>query len=69
MDEEAPPGRAPSNLVNPLLLVTERKGTAFSLHYGAFPLEAFHTEGSVNIAVYARTSFKQHEDVLYLVLL
>eukprot|EP00752_Nemacystus_decipiens_P011513 g10223.t1 len=35
-------GRA--KLVNPLLLVTERKGTEYSLHYGAFPLDAFNTD-------------------------
>lgn len=68
-DKNAPPKRATSKLVNPLLLVTEKKGTAYSLHYAAFPLDAFHTEGSVNIATCARTSFKQHEDLLYLVLL
>ncbi|CAN0216257.1 unnamed protein product, partial [Ectocarpus sp. 6 AP-2014] len=35
--------RGPCKLVNPLLLVTERKGAASSLHYGAFPLDAFNT--------------------------
>lgn len=38
--------RGPFNKVNPLLLVTERKGAASSLHYGAFPLDAFHTDGA-----------------------
>ena len=33
------------NRINPLLLVTERKGVTYSLHYGAFPLDAFHTDG------------------------
>ncbi|CAB1098062.1 unnamed protein product [Ectocarpus sp. CCAP 1310/34] len=37
--------RGPCKLVNPLLLVTERKGAASSLHYGAFPLDAFNTGG------------------------
>ena len=37
--------RGPFKKVNPLLLVTERKGAASSLHYGAFPLDAFHTDG------------------------
>lgn len=41
--------RRPFNKVNPLLLVTERKGAASSLHYGAFPLDAFHTDGAVRI--------------------
>lgn len=34
-----------ARLVNPLLLVTERKGTESSLHYGSFPLDAFNTDG------------------------
>ncbi|CAM9230359.1 unnamed protein product [Scytosiphon promiscuus] len=38
--------RGPFRKVNPLLLVTERKGVASSLHYGAFPLDAFHTDVS-----------------------
>ncbi|CAM9397242.1 unnamed protein product, partial [Hapterophycus canaliculatus] len=38
--------RGPFRKVNPLLLVTERKGEASSLHYGAFPLDAFHTDVS-----------------------
>lgn len=37
--------RGRAKLVNPLLLVTERKGTEYSLHYGAFPLDAFNTDG------------------------
>ena len=32
--------------VNPLLLVTEKKGTSWCLHYGAFPLDAFNTDGT-----------------------
>ncbi|CAM9189713.1 unnamed protein product, partial [Hapterophycus canaliculatus] len=36
--------RGPCNLVNPLLFVTERKGLAYCLHYGAFPLNAFHSD-------------------------
>jgi len=39
--------RGPFKKVNPLLLVTERKGAASSLHYGAFPLDAFHTDGAL----------------------
>lgn len=35
------------DLVNPLLLVTETKGMAYSLHYAAFPLDAFHTDGEI----------------------
>ncbi len=42
--EETRKGKA--RLVNPLLLVTERKGTASSLHYGSFPLDAFNTDGT-----------------------
>lgn len=38
--------RGPFRKVNPVLLVTERKGEASSLHYGAFPLDAFHTDGT-----------------------
>ncbi|CAN0181159.1 unnamed protein product, partial [Ectocarpus sp. 8 AP-2014] len=38
--------RGPCKLVNPLLLVTERKGAASSLHYEAFPLDAFNTGAS-----------------------
>ena len=34
--------------VNPLLLVTERKGTEYSLHYGAFPPDAFNTDGTLS---------------------
>lgn len=37
--------RGRARLVNPLLLVTERHGTDYSLHYGAFPLDAFNTDG------------------------
>lgn len=37
-----------ARLVNPLLLVTERKGTSWSLHYGAFPLDAFNTDGTMS---------------------
>ena len=44
---KAPVKEMSSKLVNPLLLVTEKKGTAYSLHYAAFPLDAFHTEGLV----------------------
>ncbi|CAM9120897.1 unnamed protein product [Ectocarpus sp. 6 AP-2014] len=46
--EEGAPAvrRGPFRKVNPLLLVTERKGAASSLHYGAFPLDAFHTDVS-----------------------
>lgn len=48
LDEGEPAKRrGPSRKVNPLLLVTERKGAAPSLHYGAFPLDAFHTDGAV----------------------
>eukprot|EP00752_Nemacystus_decipiens_P011512 g10222.t1 len=36
-----------AKLVNPLLLVTERKGLEYSLHYGAFPLDAFNTDVSL----------------------
>ncbi|CAN0267812.1 unnamed protein product, partial [Ectocarpus sp. 12 AP-2014] len=36
--------RGSFDLVNPLLLVTETKGMAYSLHYAAFPLDAFHTD-------------------------
>ncbi|CAM9358762.1 unnamed protein product [Scytosiphon promiscuus] len=36
--------RGPGDLVNPLLLVTERKGLEYCLHYGSFPLDAFHTD-------------------------
>ncbi|CAM9211239.1 unnamed protein product, partial [Laminaria digitata] len=43
-DKTAPPKRGPSKHANPLLLVTERKGTAYSLHYASFPLDAFNTE-------------------------
>lgn len=39
--------RGPFRKVNPLLLLTERKGAASSLHYGAFPLDAFHTDGEI----------------------
>ncbi|CAM9691691.1 unnamed protein product [Ectocarpus fasciculatus] len=39
--------RGPCKLVNPTLLVTERKGAASSLHYGAFPLDAFNTGASL----------------------
>lgn len=39
--------RGSFDLVNPLLLVTETKGMAYSLHYGAFPLDAFHTDGEI----------------------
>ncbi|CAM9318377.1 unnamed protein product, partial [Ectocarpus sp. 13 AM-2016] len=39
--------RGPCKLVNPLLLVTERKGAASTLHYGAFPLDAFNTGASL----------------------
>lgn len=46
-DKKAPLKRAPSKLINPLLLVTERRGTEYSLHYGAFPLDAFHTDGPI----------------------
>lgn len=46
----APKRKPPSNLVNPLLLVTEKKGVAYSLHYGAFPLDAFHTDGTNIVA-------------------
>eukprot|EP00752_Nemacystus_decipiens_P005603 g5071.t1 len=46
-DSPAPrKGKGPFKKVNPLLLVTERKGSAPSLHYGAFPLDAFHTDVS-----------------------
>lgn len=48
-NKKAPLKRAPSNLVNPLLLVTERAGKTYSLHYESFPLNAFHTEGTVKI--------------------
>lgn len=34
--------------MNPLLLVTESKGTASSLHYGEFPLDAFSTGGTLS---------------------
>lgn len=40
--------RGPCDLVNPLLLVTERKGMEYSVHYGAFPLDAFHTDGAMS---------------------
>lgn len=47
LEEETPPTRrGRARLVNPLLLVTERKGRASSLHYGAFPLDAFNTDGT-----------------------
>lgn len=49
VDKTTPRERGPRKLVNPLLLVTEKKGTAYSLHYAAFPLDAFHTEGSVYV--------------------
>lgn len=39
-------GKGRAKLINPLLLVTERKGTEYSLHYGAFPLDAFNTDGA-----------------------
>lgn len=40
--------------VNPLLLVTERKGASSSLHYGAFPLDAFHTDGEITVGTFRR---------------
>ena len=46
-EQKVPAKRKPSKSANPLLLVTETKGTAYSLHYGAMPLDAFHTEGLV----------------------
>lgn len=46
LEEETPSThKRRARLVNPLLLVTERKGKASSLHYGAFPLDAFNTDG------------------------
>lgn len=51
---KAPHKRGPSKFANPLLLVTERKGTAYSLHYAAFPLDAFHT-GGLKVYRYAYT--------------
>ncbi|CAM9703054.1 unnamed protein product, partial [Pylaiella littoralis] len=46
-EQASPTRRGRATLVNPLLLVTERKGTAYSLHYGAFPLDAFNTDVSL----------------------
>lgn len=50
-DEDISPSerrRGLAKLVNPLLLVTERRGTSSSLHYGAFPLDAFNTDGTLS---------------------
>ena len=48
--ESAPStGKGRAKQVNPLLLVTERRGTASSLHYGAFPLDAFNTDGASSL--------------------
>lgn len=52
--------RGPCNLVNPFLLVTERKGLAYSVHYGAFPLDAFHTDGEVLIIL----AYSKHKHCL-----
>lgn len=45
-EEETSSERGLWSHVNPLLLVTERKGLEFSLHYTSFPLDAFHTDGA-----------------------
>lgn len=45
-----------ARLVNPLLLVTERKGTMSSLHYGSFPLDAFNTDGMGTHSLHRRRS-------------
>lgn len=44
--EEATVKRGPCKLVNPLLLVTEKKLVTYTLHHRSFPLNAFHTEGA-----------------------
>lgn len=46
-DKRSHKNRGACNLVNPVLVVTEKKGLAYSLHYEAFPLDAFHTDGEI----------------------
>lgn len=49
--------RGSPDRVNPLLLVTERKGLSYTLHYAAFPLDAFHTDGEIFARMGVRGGF------------